>query len=273
MNHQAEGAQTARRAIRVLRVITDSDEPLGLTEVARRAGLNKPGAHRLLLALAAEGIVERAPGGRRYAVGGGLVALSAMVLRRVELRRLARPAMERLTAETSETVSLYVRHELDRVCVEVVEGPCPVRWVIPVGDSQPLHVGLTGRVILAFLPDADVAAALAGVARSVDRTALHDHLARVREQGYLAEPGQRVPEVNGVSAPIFDGSGVVAALTISGPADRFAPAVARAAGPDLLRETRRLSMSLGAPARPRARAHETNHDHEVTACRTSTSTT
>lgn len=247
MNQQTpSGAQTARRAIHVLRVIAESDEPLGLTEVARRAGLNKAGANRLLQALMAEGIVERAPGGRRYAVGGALVALSAKVMQRLELRQLARAAMQRLSVETSETVSLYVRHELDRVCVEVVEAPYPVRWMVSVGDTQPLHVGLTGQVILAYLSDDDVSAVLAAAGDAIKPDVLYRHMARTRKDGFLAEPGQRVVGVNGVSAPIFDASGVIAAMTISGPGDRFTPEAARSVGPQLVREASDLSASLGA---------------------------
>jgi DNA-binding IclR family transcriptional regulator len=242
VNH---GAQTAERAIQVLQLIADSSEPLGLTEVARLAGLNKPAANRVLQALTAQGFVGREAGGRRYVIGSGLVALSARVMQGLELRELAAPAMERLAAATSETVSLYVRHQLQRVCIHVVEGRYPVRWVVEVGDTQPLYVGLTGRAILAFLPEADAVVEW-GVREGLDRDHLQEHLARVRTARYLTDPGERVAGVNGISAPIFDARGVAAALTISGPGDRFTPAAAEAVAANLVQEAEDVSSALGA---------------------------
>ena len=189
----AHGAQTAERALQVLRLITESDQPLGLTEVARRSGLNKPAANRVIQALMSQDFVAREPGGRRYVVGTGLVALAARVMQDLELREVARPALERLAAQTSETVSLYVRHRMRRVCIDVVEGLHQMRWVVEVGDTQPLYVGLTGHVILAFLPEEEADAIVDwAVSEGVGRRRIQQHLTRVRKERFLAEVGARV---------------------------------------------------------------------------------
>jgi len=154
----SHGAQTADRAIEVLLTVAESDEPLGLSEISRRTGFNASATYRLVGALMRHSLLARDDDRRSYGPGGGLVALAAAVMSRVSVPQASIPAMERLRALTSETVSLYVRDDRHRICVAVVEGLHPMRWVVPVGDRQPLSVGLTGKVILAFLPEAEIAA-------------------------------------------------------------------------------------------------------------------
>jgi IclR family acetate operon transcriptional repressor len=242
----SRGAQTADRAIQVLLLVARSEEPLSLSEISRRSGFNVSATYRLVQALTKHSLLARDADRRSYVVGGGLVALAATVMKRVNVREVSLPAMERLRALTSETVSLYVRDGRHRICVAVVEGLHPMRWVVTVGDRQPLYVGLTGKAILAFLPDAEIAEVLRAAERNdVDRARVESQLARVRAAGYLADVGDRVAGVGGVSVPIFDASGVAAALTISGPSDRFTKRAAERTAAAVLEESAAISTALG----------------------------
>lgn len=241
------GAQTADRAIQVLLLVAQSEEPLSLSEISRRSGFNPSATYRLVQALTKHALLARDRDGRSYVVGGGLVALAATVMQRLNAPEVAVPAMERLRALTSETVSLYVRDRQHRICVAVVDGYHPMRWVVTVGDRQPLYVGLTGKVILAFLPEAEVADVLdTAVSEGIDRARVEAQIARVRAAGYLTAVGDRVAGVGGLSVPIFDAAGVAAALTISGPGDRFTNAVAEANAAAVLDEAAAISAALGA---------------------------
>jgi len=64
------------RVARALHAIAQAPEgQLGLAEIARRTGESKPTVHSLLLALDAEGFVQRREPGPMYALGAALVAL------------------------------------------------------------------------------------------------------------------------------------------------------------------------------------------------------
>lgn len=244
------GAQTADRAIQVLLTVAESDEPLSLSEISRRTGFNASATYRLVGALTRHALLARDGERRSYGAGGGLVALAATVMKRVSVPQASLPAMERLQALTSETVSLYVRDRQHRICVAVVEGPHPMRWVVPVGDRQPLFVGLTGKAILAFLPEAEVAASLDAAERDgADRARIESQLDRVRKTGFLAEVGDRMAGVGGLSVPVFDPAGVAAAVTISGPDDRFTSEAAERAAPAVIEEAAAISAALGAASR------------------------
>jgi IclR family KDG regulon transcriptional repressor len=242
------GAQTADRVLQLLVAAAHTDHPLDLSEFSEMAGLNKAVTRRLVQALMKHGLLARHPDGRRYTIGSGLVALSANVMGQTSIREAALPVMAELSAATSETVSLHVRHLRMRVCVAVVDGIHPVRWVVALGEALPLYVGLSGWAILAHLDESEIAAVLDDAAASgVDRTQITSGLARVRSQGYLAEVGARVPGLAGLSAPVFDGAGRPSALTISGPGDRFTVEVAEEMAPLLLELSTRISMAMGHP--------------------------
>jgi IclR family acetate operon transcriptional repressor len=245
----SQGAQTADRAIQLLLLVSQSDEPLSLSEISRLSGFNISATYRLIQVLAKHSFLTKNRE-QRYVVGGGLVALAASVMQRLNVREVSASAMERLRKLTSETVSLYVRNERHRICVAVVEGLHAMRWVVPVGDRQPLHVGLTGKVILAFLTEAEIAEVLdSAEPGSIDRDRIGSQMARVRKTGYLVGVGDRMAGVGGLSVPIFDASGVAAALTISGPGDRFTKRVAEQTAAAVIEECNAISVALGAQSR------------------------
>src|SRR5204862_6842558 len=86
-----------------------------------------------------------------------------------------------------------------------------------------------GRVLLAFNPD-KAEAILVGPLESptsrtvVDPKALRALLARVKEHDYALDLGEHEPEVRCVVVPVQNHSGaVIAAMSVSGPAQRIEP--------------------------------------------------
>jgi DNA-binding IclR family transcriptional regulator len=157
----------------------------------------------------------------------------------------ARPYLERLRAETGETVTLHVRVADAFVCIDGVEGTFPIRRAVPLGESIPLHVGSTGKAILAFLPPAEIERQLeAAAAAGADVPTLRSELAAVRMQRFRAAVGDRVSGVGAIAAPLFDGTSPYGAVSISGPADRWDVRRMRAAAPLLTAATDEMSALL-----------------------------
>jgi DNA-binding IclR family transcriptional regulator len=249
MQHEVSsgpGGQTVEKALSLLSLVVHSRTPMGLGDLTQASGLDKSGVYRLMRALEARGFIGREANGRRYVPGSGLVALAAIVMDRLEIRQIARPILERISAATTETVTLHVRHQRQRVCVEVIEGRHSVRRVVPLGETLPLYAGLSGQVIVAFLPDGERSDILADAERAGEsRHRLLDHLALVRGQGYLAVVGERTHGVGALSVPVFDASGVAAAVTVSGPATRWGQDAMDAQAPLVRRECGVISAALG----------------------------
>jgi DNA-binding IclR family transcriptional regulator len=240
------GAQTADRVIRLLLAVARSSEPLGITDLSRVTGFERAAVHRLIQPLLEHGFVTRESRGKRYVLGPGLIEMWALGMGKFGLRDHARGALERVAATTTETVSLHIRDDLHRICIDVVEGAHPVRRVVPVGERLPLYSGPTGKAMLAFLPEETIGAALtAGAAEGVDPVHARSDLEDARANGYLALVGDRVAGVGGLSVPVFDASGVVAVVTASGPARRFDEETMAEFAPYVRAECASISTVLG----------------------------
>jgi IclR family KDG regulon transcriptional repressor len=241
------GGQTADRALEILEVAVSGRGPLSLPELADGAGVNTGVARRLVRVLVKHSLLARHADGRRYEVGTGMIALAAAVAGRVSVREIALPAMTRMADLSSETVSLHVRHLRMRTCVATVEGRHPVRRVVRVGEALPLYAGLAGRTILAFLTPEEIRAVLEDArAAGIASRGIEASLTRARQQGYLAELGEADPAVAALVVPIFDASGVVASMMVSGPSARFSLDVAAAVTGPLTDEAAQVSAVLGA---------------------------
>ena len=110
------------RAARVLSVLSGHRQ-MGLTEISREVLLGKSTTHRLLASLIHAGLVRTDARSRQYALGYGLLQLTADWLNGLEIRTAALPHLRALRHETGETVSLSVRD-------------ADTRWTLPLPVSQ-----------------------------------------------------------------------------------------------------------------------------------------
>jgi DNA-binding IclR family transcriptional regulator len=213
------GTQTAKKALLLLRLVIGAEDAIGLADLARQSGINKASAHRLLGLLEDEALIQRLPHGSKYVPGSSMIALSAIVLGKVDIRREARPSLARLAEAAGETVTLYVRNGRFRVCIDTIESSHPIRRVVPLGRVRPLWAGPTGTLMTAFLEGADLEAVIAAAKADGELVSSSaEELERIRNRGYVMSSS-----LNGgsLSVPIVLGDGQVAAISISGPANRF----------------------------------------------------
>lgn len=129
---------------------------LPLSEVASRAGMPHPSAHRVLAQLGTERLVERNAEDKRYRLGPLAFELGVASSTLFDIRDLCDPSMDRLSEATEDTVYLVVRSGFDAVCMHRREGSFPIRTlVLDVGSRRPLGVGAGGLAILAAIEDAE----------------------------------------------------------------------------------------------------------------------
>lgn len=241
-----KGAQTLARGIDVLQYVASASRPQRPAEIARALELDRNAVYRLLLELEANSYVSRLPGNSGYVAGNALIALAAAVMRKVDLRSSARPVMEQITEQTGETVSLHVRSGRERVCVETTPGRHVDRRVIPIGERLPLYAGPSGKAILAFMEPQEVDTIIAeAAAAGSDAQELRTTLAGIQDRGFVASVGDRSPGVGGLSAPVFQADGIVAALTVSGPSSRWDQQVMEKWAPMVTEACQALSRAIG----------------------------
>ncbi len=218
------------RAAALLLALGDSQGEAGVTELARRLGLHKSTASRLLATLQRRGLVEQDGETGKYRLGLVVIRLAERAERTLDLRGIAMPELERLARLTRETTGLGVLEHDRLLTVAQADGPNLIAVGDWTGRTSPLHCVASGKVLLAALAEREVLRITRlGLVAHTDRTItelepLLEELARIRRRGYATAIGEYEPGMNAVAAPVHDARGaVVAAVDIWGPAFRIPP--------------------------------------------------
>jgi IclR family acetate operon transcriptional repressor len=218
------------RAAALLIALGDSQGEAGVTELARRLGLHKSTASRLLATLQKRGLVEQDDESGKYRLGLVVIRLAERAERTLDLRGIAMAELERLGRLTRETVSLVVLDGDAVLTIAQREGSNLAAVADWTGRTSPLHCVAGGKVLLSAMAERDVLRIVRrGLVAHTERTItelepLLEELARIRRRGYASDLGEFQPSLCGVAAPIRGArAAVIAAVTIWGPAVRVAP--------------------------------------------------
>lgn len=240
------------RAAALLLALSDFPAEAGVTELARKLGLHKSTASRLLATLQRRGLVEQDEESGKYRLGLVVIRLGERAERTLDLRTIARPELERLARATRETVSLGVLAGDRCLTVAQVDGPNMVACPDRTGRTTPLHCVAGGKVLLAAMAERDIMVlAKEGLPACTDRTItalgpLFEELARVRRRGFATAFSEWEPGQNAVAAPVHDARGrVVASVDIWGPAYRITPARVADLAAEARVAARAISIRLG----------------------------
>jgi DNA-binding IclR family transcriptional regulator len=223
--------QTVTNALRVLEAF-ETEEQLGVTELARRLHLHKNNVFRLLATLEENRWVEQTEA-ELYRLGASCLRLSQSFSRTRLITRHARPALASLCRETGETTHLGVLRDFEVIHLDGEQAPGMISGTLRVGERLPSHCTALGKVLLACGPkatleayDRDVVAKQGVVARTeatiVDRDKLIEHLRRVAAQGFAIDVEECERGMSCAAVPVLDASGcLVGALSVSGPTFRL----------------------------------------------------
>lgn len=219
------GVIAVDRAIDILNAFRWGDEGLSLAEMANRTGLHKTTILRLAVSLQASGMLARSANGE-FRLGANILKLSAILRASQRLDREVQPFLEKLADACEESASLFIRDGDARICLVRVEAKQSVR------DSA-------RRLVPMALDDTSAGLVLRGLGGQwVDPA----------EGPFrpIFTSGVTDPQTASLSAPVFDAEGdVVGAMTVSGPAFRLTPDVAKQHAPKLVAQAEAFSASLG----------------------------
>ena len=258
MRHETglSGVRSLLRGLTILDVLADSPDGLVcLADIAERAGLSASTAHRLLTTLVERGYAGREPGSKGYVIGHRMIRFSSAVKRRTaQLRRLVRPHLEAITAETGETSNLVVLDGQSVVYVDQVEGTRALRMVPGIGAIFPAHTSASAKAILAYqidgtgLDDIFGAAPLVRYAARtlIDRRDFESGLRHVVTRGFAVEESELAEGASCIAAAIRGRSGVaVGAISVPGPTHRVLVPAPDRLGALLGRHALSVSHALG----------------------------
>jgi IclR family pca regulon transcriptional regulator len=214
------------RGLRVLELFGGSSHKMTLSDVAKVADLPRATARRILFTLERAGFVTS--DGKLFALTPRVLLLASAYLSSNHVVSVLQPALDTLSTETQEISSLAI---LDGHEVVFIARASPTRIFsagVDVGYRLPAFCTSVGRVLLARLPEAELAAALDAMDLRpmtpftvTDRQKVLAAIISDREQGYSLVDREAEPEFRSISVPVrrYDGS-IVAAINMGAHVDR-----------------------------------------------------
>ncbi len=226
------------------------DGELGVSDIARKLGVAKSTAHRLLQTLVSRGFVEQDRHSGLYRLGMHIYELGQLALERNGLRHAALPTLRQVAHTTGLTVNFGVPDGPDVVFVERIENRDSIRFLGHVGRRFPAHCTSSGKAIAAFNHDLEEARRRAGFPPRVSKTVRteadwHHALTQVRKDGYAVSHSESFDGASSVAVPVIVHKLAIASVSLFGPTEVLAPKVERLV-PVLIAASRRIAKSQGA---------------------------
>jgi IclR family pca regulon transcriptional regulator len=215
-------SQSLQRGLAILSSFRSGRPLLGVAELAREVGLSRSTTHRYVSTLATLGYLHQDAETRKYRLGPRVLDLGFSALNSMELREVAAPHLRELSDETGYTVNMAVLDRLDIVYIERCRsaraGQREIDLNLHVGSRLPAYCTSLGKVLLAYLPEEERAAALAridfarrGPNTLVSADALAGELLQVRRNGFAINNEELAYGLRSIAAPILAHDGRAAA--------------------------------------------------------------
>jgi IclR family pca regulon transcriptional regulator len=240
-------SEALARGLQVLAAFNALRPSLTLTEVAVAVDLPRATARRAILTLVALGYVRME--GRSFSLTPRVLRLAAAYLTSNAVSMLLQPACDRIARHVGESCTAAVLEDDE---VVMIARALPAQLVpagVGVGFRLPAYCSALGRVLLAGLPPADLAAYLDRTALTpvtqhtrTDRSDVQQQIAQAATEGFCFVDQEAEYGFRSIAVPLrkFDGT-VVAALNIGARVESTPPEVMT--GP-YLRELKKEAADL-----------------------------
>ncbi len=221
--------QSIDRALQVLELFSLEKPEWGITEISKNLNIYKSNVHNILTTLVERGFVIKDSKTDKYKLGIKFFELGSVVIKNMDLRKIAHPHIEKLSKEFNETVHLGVLDKGRVISIEREESGQSLSPRIFIGKRAPLHCTAVGKAIMAYLSEDEVSLIVKekGLEKYtentiIDREKLEKEFLKIRKQGYAVDNMEHEEGVRCVAGPIRDHTGeVIASMSVSGPAFRI----------------------------------------------------
>lgn len=238
--------QSLARGLRILEIMADCENGIGITELADQLGVDKSTASRLVQTLLKDGFVQKAKDDRSYTLGPMLVNLSRSVITRMPLRDTAKPYLKKLVEVSGECSHIAIYAQGKALYIDQMESSSTLRVNVEVGQLAPLHCTALGKILLAF-GNYPLPVELEGHTEKTitDLQTLEKELETVRDKGYAIDDEEFDNDVRCISVPVFDfREKLVGAIGISGPSARLGMKEIETLAPQIIQIGKQLSDRL-----------------------------
>jgi DNA-binding IclR family transcriptional regulator len=213
----SRGTQSFDRTMGMLKhVVANGSQGLSVAELVVLSGLERPTVHRIVQALARQGLLNRPAGSKRYVLGDYCRQLAAAFADRTDLRTVCEPVLRGVSDKTGNSAFLIGRMGFESICLARVIGTYPVQVLtVNVGNRHPLGVGAGGLAILSTLPVAEQNECIRANAKrlgsygALTESTLRTLIRATQHRGHAVIGHYSVPGVMAIGMAIRNASGAV----------------------------------------------------------------
>ncbi len=214
---------TVAKALEVLDLVASFGRPVRFSDVLDLSPYPKATLYRLLQTLVSQGMLSFDPERGCYSMGMRLVRLAHVAWQQSSLAPIARPHLDRLSAEVGETVHLAQLDHAQVLYVDKRNARDPIPMYSQAGKVGPAYCTGVGKAMLAHIPEAQLPGVLAQQSwhRFTDRTittaeAMQAELGRIRARGFAFDDEEHEPGIICVALPILSShGGILGALSVT----------------------------------------------------------
>jgi DNA-binding IclR family transcriptional regulator len=248
------GIKSTVKALQVLKLFSLKKSEWALQDMAEALGYHKSSIQRIVATLESEGFLKRVHAHKGiYRLGPQLLFLGNLAEMSTDLRSIARPIMTQLVDRIHETTYLCVLDGYQCLYIEKVECSQPIRIIHAIGQRNPLHCTGVGKVLLSgmsqeesrrYLDESELKAFTPTTI--TDPKLLWMEIAAVKNKGVAYDREELNLGVKCVAAPIINNQGkVIAAISVSGPGQRFTARAMRRFENEIKEAAGNISKEIG----------------------------
>jgi IclR family transcriptional regulator, KDG regulon repressor len=225
MGVEGEGAGdgTVGKALDVLDRVAQAGHPVRFSELLAEGHYPKATLYRFLQTLTHQGMLAYDADRQTYGLGVRLVRLAHAAWAQSSIAPLARPFIDRLSAEVGETIHLAQLDQGQVLYVDKRNAQRPIEMFSQAGKVGPAYCTGVGKAMLAFLTEDELN-------RALDRQSFHrftpqtlDTPARlladlqaIRQRGYAFDREEHEPGIICIAVPILTRAGrAMGALSVT----------------------------------------------------------
>lgn len=231
----------------VIRVLEQARGKIALKRIAAEAGMPPSKAYLYLTSFIDLGLVVQDEVTGHYGLGTYALQLGLAAMRQLSILDVSRAPLEQLQIETGCSAYLSIWGNMGPVIILKYDSDANAPVGVKVGSVLPILRSATGRVFLAFMPEADLRPVLQreGSTRALSKVRATAGV-EVRTSGVAVSDSQVYDGFAALSAPVFDHSASIAgSLTLLGLASNLRPEASERAASLLKDAARRISRELG----------------------------
>ncbi|MCK9512601.1 MAG: IclR family transcriptional regulator [Pigmentiphaga sp.] len=216
------------RTLHILRVVTQSAEPLANRDLAAITGIPKATVSRITTRLLQAGLLRQVRHTELFALGAGVLELSRAFLDKIDVRAEFRRVVPPIVEEIGGAAHIGIRDRFDMVLLDTVQPRAATLTTrLRAGSRLSLATSAIGRAYLCALTEEERQAQCQTLVRHDQAKAgeLAQQLQRAATElqttGFCNSFGEWYPDIHAVATYLLAPDGDIYAISCGGPASRL----------------------------------------------------